>query len=566
MQDSKFIRTGWLRTSGASGRHAGWSLLGWVLVVFVGLMGLSTPGAWAKDAQLTTADLVYMNRLVYTMRATIGGAPPAQRADRALGRLQALEGWQRALLVDPVPFTWNGEPAVTLRLGDYSVLTVFPGDIDPDTGLTLQELAERTRMLLQDALRARLALDETRLFWIGIGWSALGLAALLLAIWVTLRGRRLLIARMQAMVANQASTHRIFGIDWSDYALSALVPLTMALTLCFVGGLIYVWLGWVFNQFLATQPLAADMGQFILDVVRDGLQSFWKAVPSLVILVLIASVARGVTWMLSSVFDGVERGRFSIPGVHADTVGATRRLATAMVWTVAFASMYPYIPGSQSEVFRVLSVLIGFVLTLGSAGVAAQVMSGVVLVYSRALRVGDFVRIGEVEGFVIEMGALSLKLVNHRGDVLTVPNNAVLSGHVHNFSKRLGTGVCEVGVTLTIGYDAPWRQVYALLQGAAQAAPGVRAHPKPFVLQRKLNDFYVEYELIVQFEDPRRRAQVLSSLHEAIQDAFNAAGVQIMSPHFQMQPAQPVTVPTGPWFPREERARARAGIGVTPGS
>ena len=332
------------------------------------------------------------------------------------------------------------------------------------------------------------------------------------------------------------------------------------------GGLIYVWLGWVFNQFLATQPLAADMGQFILDVVRDGLQSFWKAVPSLVILVLIASVARGVTWMLSSVFDGVERGRFSIPGVHADTVGATRRLATAMVWTVAFASMYPYIPGSQSEVFRVLSVLIGFVLTLGSAGVAAQGMSGVVLVYSRALRVGDFVRIGEVEGFVIEMGALSLKLVNHRGDVLTVPNNAVLSGHVHNFSKRLGTGVCEVGVTLTIGYDAPWRQVYALLQGAAQAAPGVRAHPKPFVLQRKLNDFYVEYELIVQFEDPRRRAQVLSSLHEAIQDAFNAAGVQIMSPHFQMQPAQPVTVPTGPWFPREERARARAGIGDTPGS
>ena len=213
MQDSKIICTGWLRMSGASGRHAGWSLRWLALVVWVGLTGLPNVGVCASETPVVPADLVYMNRLIYTMRAPIAGVPPAQRAETVLTRLQALEGWQRGQLVNPVPFTWNGEPAVTLRLGDSSVMTVFPGDIDPDTGMTLQELAERTRKLLQEALRARLALDEARLFWIGIGWSALGLAALLLAIWATLRARWHLVERMQAMVATQASTHRVFGID-----------------------------------------------------------------------------------------------------------------------------------------------------------------------------------------------------------------------------------------------------------------------------------------------------------------------------------------------------------------
>jgi small-conductance mechanosensitive channel len=101
---------------------------------------------------------------------------------------------------------------------------------------------------------------------------------------------------------------------------------------------------------------------------------------------------------------------------------------------------------------------------------------------------------------------------------------------------------------VTIGYDAPWRQVHAMLLAAAERTAGVRQDPSPRVWQKALADFYVEYELVVNLEIPEDRVPVLSELHKNIQDAFNEFGVQIMSPHFVLQPNQPVVVPKTQWF------------------
>jgi small-conductance mechanosensitive channel len=100
-----------------------------------------------------------------------------------------------------------------------------------------------------------------------------------------------------------------------------------------------------------------------------------------------------------------------------------------------------------------------------------------------------------------------------------------------------------ISTKVTIGYDAPWRQVHELLLAAAAATTGIREKPAPFVLQRSLSDFYVEYELFVNVDKPIERPHVLSVLHGHIQDGFAAAGVQIMSPHFMDQPAAPVLPP-----------------------
>ena len=86
--------------------------------------------------------------------------------------------------------------------------------------------------------------------------------------------------------------------------------------------------------------------------------------------------------------------------------------------------------------------------------------------------------------------------------------------------------------SVTIGYDAPWRKVHGLLIAAAGRTEGVLAEPKPFVLQTALNDFYVSYELNVYTEHPNEMPRIYSDLHQHIQDAFNEAGVEIMSPHY----------------------------------
>jgi small-conductance mechanosensitive channel len=174
-------------------------------------------------------------------------------------------------------------------------------------------------------------------------------------------------------------------------------------------------------------------------------------------------------------------------------------------------------------------------------------MSGFVITFSRALRPGDWVRVGDVEGSVMVVGALSTKIATPRGEEVTIPNAVLVGGNVVNYSRLAKGNGLTLTTKVTIGYDAPWRVVHRLLLGAAAAGALVRKEPAPFVLQRSLGDFYVEYELFLHYERPEERWQILSDLHAAIQDGFNEAGIQIMSPNFLTQPDKPVLVPKEKW-------------------
>src|SRR4029453_6480994 len=100
-----------------------------------------------------------------------------------------------------------------------------------------------------------------------------------------------------------------------------------------------------------------------------------------------------------------------------------------------------------------------------------------------------------------------------------------------------------ITVSVTIGYDVPWRQVHELLLLAASRTPDIYQEPPPRVLQRGLCNLYVQYDLLAHLEEGKNRAVVISALHAQIQDAFNEQGAQIMSPHFESQPKRPVLVP-----------------------
>jgi small-conductance mechanosensitive channel len=104
---------------------------------------------------------------------------------------------------------------------------------------------------------------------------------------------------------------------------------------------------------------------------------------------------------------------------------------------------------------------------------------------------------------------------------------------------------------VTIGYSTPWRQVHAMLLEAARRTPTVVPQPPPHVVQTALSDFYVEYRLSAQSRElsPSRRVEVLSQLHGHVLDVFNENGVQIMSPHYRGDPAQPQVVAPEAWSP-----------------
>jgi small-conductance mechanosensitive channel len=74
--------------------------------------------------------------------------------------------------------------------------------------------------------------------------------------------------------------------------------------------------------------------------------------------------------------------------------------------------------------------------------------------------------------------------------------------------------------------------VHELLITAAGKVPGVMADPAPFVLQTRLDDSYVHYEINCYTDRPNDMAALYSALHTEIQNSFNAAGIEIMSPHY----------------------------------
>jgi small-conductance mechanosensitive channel len=195
-------------------------------------------------------------------------------------------------------------------------------------------------------------------------------------------------------------------------------------------------------------------------------------------------------------------------------------------------------------------VLLGIMVSIGGASVIGQAFSGLILMYMRAFRRGDYVRVGDTEGTVVDLGIFATRIRTGLGEEVTVPNSEIMSAATKNYSRaESGTGYV-VDTNVTIGYATPWRQVQAMLLEAATRTREIASTPLPYVRQTALSDFYVQYRLVAYtpIEYPALRMDVLSRLHENIQDVFNEYGVQIMSPNYEADPPAPQVVPKEQWY------------------
>jgi small-conductance mechanosensitive channel len=176
-------------------------------------------------------------------------------------------------------------------------------------------------------------------------------------------------------------------------------------------------------------------------------------------------------------------------------------------------------------------------VSVGSSAAFSNIMAGLVMTYMRSFRVGDRIRIGDVMGDVEEKTLLVTRIRTFHGETVTMPNSALMAGNTINYTVAAQSADhgLRLHTQVTIGYDVPWRQVHGLLLGAAAATEGVLKDPAPFVLQKGLEDFYVTYEINVHTDEPRKMNFIYSVLHQNIQDAFAAAGVEIMSPHYRAE-------------------------------
>lgn len=519
-------------------------LLGCLLFLCCGL------GRAASTDAESAVPLVIGNRTIHTFRASSGLFSPAERAEAARRRIDAAftqngDGWTS---IHPT------EQGIRVELDGQPLFFVLPGDGHGLAGETPEDIANQASRILQKAWAEARERRDTKANLDAL--LKVGLAALLLLALLTTMVK--LSTKLHSLALNRLACWLRAHVETQVHRhLLMMVPSLIGRLVILLAWLIgmfqvFVFLTYSLNRFALTRPLGESLSHSIVSLGSEAITAVASSLPGIFIAVAIFLLAWAVTRVSIELFGSIETDSVEGTWLSAHTAPATRRIINALLWLFAIAMAYPYLPGSHTEAFKGLSVMVGLMVSIGASGVVGQIASGIILVYTFALKKGEYVRIQDHEGTVTELSLFVTRLRNGLGEEIAIPNTVVLGNVTRNFSRIQGRGDSPVYVldtTVTIGYDTPWRQVHAILVDAAAATPEILDDPAPYVVQTALSDFYVAYKLVVHVGTgmPANRARVASDLHAAIQDAFNRHGVQIMSPHYIGDPQQPKLVPESGW-------------------
>lgn len=288
----------------------------------------------------------------------------------------------------------------------------------------------------------------------------------------------------------------------------------------------------LFAIFPQTEDLAMKIFSYLLDPVKMILKSVVEYIPNLFIIVVIYYSIRYIIKGFQYIAKEIETEKLKITGFFPDWAQPTFNIIRFLLYAFMIAMIYPYLPRSNSGVFQGISVFVGLIISLGSSTVIGNIIAGLVITYMRPFKVGDRIRLNDTTGNVIEKTPFVTRIRTPKNEVVTIPNSFIMSSHTTNYSASARQYGLIIHSSVTIGYDAPWRKVHQLLIDAAKSTPGVQAEPEPFVLETELSDYYPCYQINAFIRDADRLAQIYSDLHQHIQDKFNEAGIEIMSPQY----------------------------------
>jgi small-conductance mechanosensitive channel len=507
------------------------------------LLAATATAAQAPAPPVEPATLYFQNREIVTLRAMRGTLTPHDRVAGAERRLHDELRTAGRGSIQTVPV----DDAVAITMGSTAIFGVLPADVDPDLmgqDATVEGVAEAASKRLDDAVHAWSDQRRPSVVLRGIAYSLIALIVAAGSVWLVARGRRALAnwltEKARRQVEGRAPATDLNLLDPVLKVLQFSVGVGRGLALFTI---IYLWLTYTFSQFPLTVPWAGRMSDFITTSLSTVLSGILNGIPAMLVALLILSITRLFAYTVKLLFDSVARGGVKVKGIYPDTSKAMRRIAVVLVWVFGIAMAFPFVPGSDSDAVKGVSVLFGLMITLGSSGVISQAMSGLVVVFSRAIRDGEYVSVGEYEGTVTQVGALSAKIRTVRNEEITIPNSVLVSTPTRNYSRLADNDGVVLQASVGIGYDTAWRDVSDMLIEAAHRTSGLRRNPPPFVRQATLDSFCVNYTINAYLERPEMRLAVLSDLHANIQDIFNEREVQIMTPAFESQPAEPVLVP-----------------------
>jgi len=318
--------------------------------------------------------------------------------------------------------------------------------------------------------------------------------------------------------------------------------------------LLYITLPIIFSIFPFSRDWADALFQLIWSPFKGVLIAVWEYLPNLFSILVIYFVMKYVIRFVRYIFHEIEAEKLKISGFHADWAMPTYSIVKFLLYAFMFVLIFPYLPGSDSNIFKGVSVFIGVLFSLGSSSAIANMVTGLVITYMRPFKIGDRIKIGDVTGDVVEKTLLVTRVRTIKNEVITIPNSSVLNGNTTNYSVEAMEKGLIIHTTVTIGYDVPWKNMHKALIDAALRTDSILDEPKPFVLQTSLDDFYVSYQINAYTREAGKQALIYSNLHQNIQDVCNEMGIEILSPHYRAARDGNMTTIPADYLPKDYKS------------
>ncbi|HOC42156.1 MAG TPA: mechanosensitive ion channel [Thermoanaerobaculales bacterium] len=443
----------------------------------------------------------------------------------------------------------ESDGALAVMAGDTRVMMLVDADAALE-GVSKQELGIVVQGRIREAITAYRSARTREAILAGVGEALVATLALIVAIAFVIVLRRRLDARITERIHSRIQRLKVEPLklvrveDVGSAVRTALRTLRNSVIVIFV----FFYLQHVLGLFPSTRWIHLRLADWIVGPLQTMGDAVLAAIPNLIFLAILIVVLRWVIKLVRLFYEALGRGTLTFGNFDPDWAAPTYKIVRLALVAFGLVVAYPYIPGSQSAAFKGISLFAGVMLSLGSSSIIANLIAGYTMIYRRAYRVGDRVRIGDVLG---DVTAVRLQVTNIRtpkNEDVVVPNSVVLGSEVTNYSAYAREHGLILHTTVGIGYETPWRQVEAMLLMAAERTEGILHEPHPFVLQKQLGDFCVTYEINAHCSDAQRMGPLYSALHRNILDVFNEYNVQIMTPAYEGDPEVPKVVPKEQWY------------------
>lgn len=397
-----------------------------------------------------------------------------------------------------------------------------------------EELAENYVKIIKDRIDFHRQENSLSKLLVRIGLVVLVVSIICFLIWLI---HKLSLKAKLKVTQQRSRLHKLMYREYvilsTNQVLGLVYTAIRGFKWLFILILLYLLLPLVFSIFPFTQDWATRLFELIWAPFKSIFKSIWDFLPNLFTLVVIFIVMRYFIRFVKYIFREIEMGKLVVAGFHTDWAIPTFNLIKLLLYAFMFILMFPYLPGSDSSVFKGVSVFIGLIFSFGSSNAISNMVSGLVITYMRPFQIGDQIRIGDLVGVVTEKTMLVTRLKTVKNEEITIPNSTVLSGNTTNYSRYSQEEGLIIYTTADIGYEVPWKEAESALLEAARRTKLVLKQPAPFIFQHNLADFYATYEINIYIADVVKKAGILADLRNHIQDVFHERGIELISPHFR---------------------------------